>query len=91
MYPRGTCLNFRGAETYKNSLRHVFSFAKGQYFLEAKMEFLDHEEEWFIDDKNIYVWAPKGIDPTNAKVSILCSILFWLYEIPYCPESTPSP
>ena len=33
------------------------------------MEFLDHEEEWFIDDKYIYVWAPKGMDPTNAKVS----------------------
>jgi len=40
----------------------------GQYFLEAKMEFLDSEEEWFIDDKNIYVWAPKGMDPTNARV-----------------------
>jgi len=41
---------------------------KGQYFLEAKMEFLDSEEEWFIDDNFIYLWAPKGIDPTNSKV-----------------------
>ena len=54
-----------------NDRKHIlFCPISGQYFLEAKMEFLDHEEEWFIDDKNIYVWAPKGMDPTKAKVSV---------------------
>ena len=33
------------------------------------MEFLDSEEEWFVDDKYIYLWAPNGIDPSNSKVS----------------------
>jgi len=40
----------------------------GQYFLEAKLDFLDSEEEWFIDEKYIYVWAPEGKNPTNSKV-----------------------
>jgi len=55
---------------FNNTWGHMehLNAKNGQYFLEAKMEFLDHEEEWFIDDKNIYVWAPKGMDPAKAKV-----------------------
>ena len=47
----------------------------GQYFLESKMEFLDSEEEWFIDDKFIYVWPPQGVCPDVSKV--------WVYFLIY--------
>lgn len=45
-----------------------FQPQKGKYFFEAKLEFLDNEEEWFIDDKYIYLWPPHGKDPNSAKV-----------------------
>jgi len=55
---------------FNNTWGHLDHFKPdvGQYFLESKLEFLDSEEEWFIDDKYIYLWAPNGIDPSNSKV-----------------------
>lgn len=45
-----------------------FHPGRGQYFLESKLDFLDSEEEWFIDEKNIYLWAPGGKNPTGSKI-----------------------
>ena len=47
--------------------------------MESKREFLDNEDEWFIDDEYIYVWAPKGINPSNATVSLAAQ--FWVVVV----------
>jgi len=40
------------------------------YFLEGKLEFLDAESEWFFNPntKELYFWAPNGMDPNNLQV-----------------------
>jgi hypothetical protein len=49
---------------------HKLAWEHNQFFLSGKLEALDAEREWFATDGFLYLWAPRGANPTSLKVEV---------------------